>query len=171
MEIFLVIFIGLCLIAACTDFLLYRIPNWVVLFLLITYSVRAMLLLYMGLPIHTFYVPMLSLIIVFLAGFALFNFKVLGAGDAKLLAVTALWMGEVNIFQFIMLTLISGGILAIIYLKFKKSVDFLRNLLLAKIINKNGATVASVITTNAVPYAIAITGGVLWALALNGWKI
>ena len=49
---------------------------------------------------------------VFAAGFALFAFRIAGGGDVKLLTAAALWAGPAQIFEFLMVTALGGGLLA-----------------------------------------------------------
>lgn len=48
----------------------------------------------------------------FLAGFALFAFRIAGGGDVKLMTVVALWAGPVRIADFLIMTALAGGLLA-----------------------------------------------------------
>lgn len=168
MPIFELFLIAACLYAAVTDFLYYKIPNWIVIALIGVYLIKAAVAIAMGAPLTDFIIPATSFGIILCVGFILFAVKILGAGDAKLLAACALWMGEINIMQFIVLTLIAGGLIAIIYLKLNQGVDFLRNLVLAKIITKLGKASAPPTDKKSVPYAIAIFIGVVWVLRING---
>lgn len=49
----------------------------------------------------------------FAAGLALFAFRIAGGGDVKLMAAVALWAGAHMIFEFLAMTALAGGLLAI----------------------------------------------------------
>ncbi len=103
-------FIGILVASAWTDIQSYTIPN--------TFS-AAILFLY---PVHVMAAPApvdwagglaigaVSLVV----GFVCFALRLFGGGDAKLLAVTGLWAGPKLILDFLMLTALAGGVLAII---------------------------------------------------------
>ena len=46
-------------------------------------------------------------------GFALFSFGLIGGGDAKLFAATALWLGFGNLLEYVLFTSVIGGALAL----------------------------------------------------------
>jgi prepilin peptidase CpaA len=47
---------------------------------------------------------------------ALFAFNLLGGGDGKLLASTALWVGLDQLLPFVVIVTVAGGILSIVFL-------------------------------------------------------
>ncbi|WP_424931989.1 prepilin peptidase [Amaricoccus macauensis] len=53
---------------------------------------------------------------VFFAGAGLFGAGLLGGGDVKLLAAGSLWLGAARLPDFLFVTALSGGFLAIVYL-------------------------------------------------------
>jgi len=166
MEIFL---IPLCLYAAINDFLFYRIPNWLVLVIIGGYLLKSLLFILMGSPVSILIGPSIGFALVLIFGFILFSIRVLGAGDAKLMAACSLWMSEINTFQFIVLVTISGGVLAFIYLFYKNPLAFIRELMLSKIVVKFGLTTGKIVNQkNMVPYAVAIFAGVVWVALING---
>lgn len=55
--------------------------------------------------------------IVLTAGFSLFAFGVIGGGDAKLAASTALWFGWEHSMSYFVLSAVLGGVLTLILLK------------------------------------------------------
>jgi prepilin peptidase CpaA len=52
--------------------------------------------------------------ILFFAGYALFALRLFGGGDAKLMAAAGLWFGTSGSLNFLIMTAIAGGILALI---------------------------------------------------------
>ena len=101
-------FAGLMLAAAISDIRALRIPNLISL---------AAVLLY---PVHILWTPTpidwagaLAIATAALAvGFVLFNFRIVGGGDAKLFAAAALWAGPELVIPLVLSTGIAGGVLA-----------------------------------------------------------
>jgi prepilin peptidase CpaA len=96
------------LAAAAQDFLDYLIPNRLVLALVSLYPIY---ILASGNTVDWlggFLVGLATLA----AGLLLFGFRLIGGGDAKLLAATALWAGPSLLLPFLLLTAFSGGVLA-----------------------------------------------------------
>ena len=87
--------------------------------------------------------PLVAATVVFIAGAALFAARLMGGGDVKLMAATALFAGPALSLSFILYVTIAGGIVA------------LATLLYAKIKAADTATAK-------VPYGVAITIGGLW---------
>jgi len=52
-------------------------------------------------------------------GFALFAFGFIGGGDAKLFAATALWIGFANLLEYVLVTSLIGGGLALLLLSLR----------------------------------------------------
>ena len=57
--------------------------------------------------------------IVLVVGFTLFSFGVVGGGDAKLAASTALWFGWEHILEYIYVSSILGAVLTILVIYFR----------------------------------------------------
>ena len=57
--------------------------------------------------------------IVLVVGFALFSFGVMGGGDAKLAASTALWFGWEHVLDYVLLASILGAILTLMVVMFR----------------------------------------------------
>jgi prepilin peptidase CpaA len=67
-----------------------------------------------GMPLALLGVHLLTGLGLFVAGFALFALGLFGGGDAKLLAAAGLWFGWPQTMPFLMLTVLAGGVLAIV---------------------------------------------------------
>ena len=104
-------FIVSCFAAAMHDFLFYRIPNAIVVFLIGLFLAKVVFFQ----SFSDMYIPLLVLILSVAAGFALYAFRIIGAGDAKFLAATSMWASEVNLLSFLFVTSVAGGILGLIY--------------------------------------------------------
>jgi prepilin peptidase CpaA len=107
-----ILYITINVLIGLYDFSFYRIPNLFLAMLLVLYAFYAPL--YLGLEdiLNSLAVGGLMLFLSFL----LFAFKFIGAGDAKYLSVTSLWVGLPGVISFILIFSLVGGILAVFYL-------------------------------------------------------
>lgn len=91
---------------------------------------------------------------VLLVGFTLFAFGVVGGGDAKLAAVTGLWLGWDHILEYFTISALLGALLTIMILKFRSQVlpDRLADIeWVARLYRAD----------NGVPYGIALGAGAI----------
>lgn len=107
---------ALLLIGAGTDIWVRRLPNW------LTASVAGLYFLYVvASPFTVDWIGALAVAsIVFVAGFALFAFNVMGGGDVKLIAGLALWAGVDLIALFLLITALAGGLMSFGVLLFQR---------------------------------------------------
>jgi len=108
-EVALAAYVLPLVMAGVSDYASLRIPNW------LTGLFAALFLPAALLVGHD--VDWLSHLeagcAVLVATFALFACRIVGGGDAKLLAATALWVGLGNLAPFLVLTALAGGIFAV----------------------------------------------------------
>lgn len=105
----------------------------------------------------------------FAAGFAflaityvMFVMNMLGAGDAKMGAALALWVGLPGLMAYVMYMAIMGGVIGALSLFIKKKKPFKNP--------REGGWIATVQNGgNAVPYGIAISFGACGAMLHNGF--
>ncbi len=110
-ELFaLAAFAGLLVYAACSDMARLIIPNWVSIALVAIYPIAALIA---GAPLMDIGLHILFGLGVLAIGFVLFQFNVLGGGDAKLLAAASVWTGLAAIVPFVVWTAVAGGVLAL----------------------------------------------------------
>ena len=102
-------FAGLVLLGAIRDLVSYTIPNWISLAVVALFPVAA---LCAGMPVTTIGLHLGIGVAVLVAAMAMFALRWIGGGDAKLFAAAALWMGWPEVVDFVLLTAISGGVLA-----------------------------------------------------------
>lgn len=109
------VILPLCLaMAAFTDILTMKIPNRISVVLALSFFVVAP---FSGMDLATFLWSLAAAIAVFAGCFALFALNVMGGGDAKILSAAALWYGfNTDLFAFLALTGLFGGVLALIIL-------------------------------------------------------
>ena len=115
MSIVFIIFSALALVAMATDIVSYKIPNWLVLALLFLFVATA----FAGMPRDAWQSHLIAgggTLVVLAAFYAL---GWMGAGDAKLLAVMALWAGLAGLLALLFyVSLIAlGGMLIILALR------------------------------------------------------
>lgn len=157
--IVLTIFPGLLIVAAVGDLLTYRIPNWISLALVCLFAISVLVagLDWMVIAIHA------GVAVALLAvGMGLFALKLLGGGDAKLLAAIGLWLGFTPLLPYLFWITVVGGLLAASVLLFRKlsfPTDFSAPAWLARLHNKQ----------EGIPYGIAIAAGALLALPNAIW--
>ena len=103
--------------------------------------------------------PLGALAIFFVITYVMFSWGMMGGGDAKLGSALALWTGLKGFLPYVFYMALTGGVLGIIALTFKKY-KFFKN-------PAAGSWVASAQEgRNAVPYGIAISVGA-WAGLLH----
>ena len=100
----------LLIIAAASDVLSLRIPNWLNI---LTAALFFPMAWATGMPLHEFGVHLLVGAGLFMAGFMFFQFGLFGGGDAKLMAATGLWFGSAQALPFLFMTALAGGLLAV----------------------------------------------------------
>jgi prepilin peptidase CpaA len=143
--------------AAVMDVFTMTIPNRISLALLAMFPVAA---IFGGLSMHLALMHLAAFAIVLAFGIGLFAFNLLGGGDAKLLAVSALWIGFEQLLPFIMAVTIAGGVLAVLFLSFRRlPVGGLVLPEWAARLHKSG---------NGIPYGLAICAGGLLVYPQTG---
>lgn len=99
------LFPTLLMVAAIWDVLTFKIPNWLTL---LTAALFFPMALATGLPLDGVVWHIAAGILLFAVGFIMFQFNLLGGGDAKMLAAAGLWFGMTNIYGFILLAAFAG---------------------------------------------------------------
>jgi prepilin peptidase CpaA len=103
--------------AAFTDLFSMTIPNRISLFLVAGFLALAPFA--PGMSLETFGWHVAAGALVLSVTFALFAFRVIGGGDAKLLAAVALWVGWEQLLLYVLLAGMAGGALAVGLLMFR----------------------------------------------------
>lgn len=106
-QVSIACFVALVLVGAASDIVAYRIPNVVVLMILVLYP---FFVLVSPREVEWLYsVGIFAAVVV--VGMVLFKFKIFGAGDAKLLAAIMLWAGpHLALVAFLIGAVVSGAI-------------------------------------------------------------
>ena len=142
------------IVAAMNDLQSMRIPNWIHVFLLGSFPFAAFYLGYS--PAMWLECLMLSLGVLVL-GFFLFAFGKIGAGDIKLIAASAPWIGAAAFPIYLLKVVILGGLFSLIVLRFR-AFPYLPDYVRVGWIFKLHTTKSKI------PYGVPIAGGGLWAL-------
>lgn len=103
--------------AAANDLFTMRIPNKISLALITAFALAA---LYVQLPLQTVLLHLAIGAAALAVGFVMFSFRLLGGGDAKLMAAGALWMGPDHAVLYIAYVTIFGGLLSAAILAYRK---------------------------------------------------
>lgn len=103
--------------------------------------------------------------LVFVAGVALWRAGMLGGGDVKLLAVLALWAGEKLLPQFLLLTTLIGGALALAWLA-ASWVTLAMPVRVAALLARPGLPGS----TASLPYGVAIAAAGVWLVQRLFWS-
>lgn len=103
--------------AAANDLFTMRIPNKISLALIVSFVLAA---LYVRLPLETVMMHAGVGAAALVAGFVMFSLRLLGGGDAKLMAAGALWMGPEHAMLFVAYLTIFGGLLSAAVLFYRK---------------------------------------------------
>jgi prepilin peptidase CpaA len=102
------LFAAVLAVAALSDIRHRRIPNWTVLAVAALFGVWA----FVG-PAVSVVSSLAAAGIVLLTTGVLYAFGLLGAGDSKLMTAVALFAGLGHLVQFVLVTIIAGGVLAL----------------------------------------------------------
>ena len=103
----------LMLFAAWMDLFTMRIANWISIVLTLAFLPLA---LACGLRSGLIGQPYLCGLAILAPTFALFAFGKIGGGDAKLAASSAIWVGWGSLFDYIIISSLLGGVLAVVIL-------------------------------------------------------
>ncbi len=158
------VFVGLALLtlllrAAWTDIRHRRIDNHVCVTLVALWPVQ---LLVSPTPTHPIAALAIALV-VFAAAMALWRFGYLGGGDVKLLAAVGLWAGPENAMNFLLVTGLAGGALALALLWYRHIGWTLLAPIQATVSSLLPSRTASVtVDQTTLPYGIAIAAGGCW---------
>lgn len=107
----LTMFGGLLVWAAWTDVTRFIIPNKISLLLVVLYPAHVVLA---GLEQGVWIIAIGMAVIVFITGFVMFMFNVMGGGDVKLMSAVMLWIGPAYMLPFFAATLAGAVVLAFI---------------------------------------------------------
>jgi prepilin peptidase CpaA len=152
MELLTIAAVGIFAAAAVTDGRVRRIPNALPAGLALLGLGRIAAELAAGAGHASAAADLAAAAAVFAAGALGFHLRLLGGGDAKLLAAGALWLGAAALGPFLLATALAGGLLAL-------------GVLLAGVARRTAAAPAA-----GLPYGIAIAAGGILVSAGPLWS-
>jgi prepilin peptidase CpaA len=144
------VIVPLCLaVAALSDLFTMTIPNRASLIIAVSFILIAP---FTGMPLQAIGLHILAGLIVFCVCFTLFAINVMGGGDAKLLAATAIWFGlDHPLLLFLTYVGLVGGVATLLILVVRTQSDM---------ITAVGLRVPkSILYAKKIPYGIAIAIG------------
>jgi len=115
----LTVFPALMIMAGLTDVTSFTIPNRISVILALAFVPVALIL---GRPMNEIGMDAGVGLLALLAGMGMFAAGWIGGGDAKLFAVAGLWLGWPASINFLMVTALAGGGLAVVLLNARSSV-------------------------------------------------
>lgn len=157
-QYLLLIFPALLLAAAVSDIRALTIPNWIPIALCASFPLVA---LAVGAPASYIGFSFLVGGGALLFGFCLFALRILGGGDAKLIAASAAWIGFDALVPFLLFLGIAGGVLslAVVALRYAPLTPGVASSPWLSRLRERGA---------GVPYGAAIAAAGAAALPLSG---
>lgn len=160
---------GMLAYAAISDVASRRIPNAISLIILASFLVAGLAAPERVDIVGGIWVAGLILIV----GFVGFAFGKIGGGDVKLLTAMGLWAGPAAAMDFLLITGLAGGGLAILYLlpEIALGLTWLRTVAERRIPALQAAQIATDVKVEGLPYGVAIALGgfcVLWSRYLPG---
>ena len=165
----LLVTIGMCGLAAWSDFKGFRIPNFIPVVIIAALGM-AYGVTYLTGQHDEIFGPLRSHLaaagIVLMITMAMFGMKVLGAGDSKFATAVALWAGISELTVFLVYMTLLGGVIGLISLALRKWKPL--KLPLRGVFADTWPQKAQE-GHNSVPYGIAIAGGALVAYIMRGY--
>lgn len=137
--------------AGAMDLLTMTIPNRISLALIAGFVLAALLA---GLSTHAILMHLAAGALILAIGIAMFAARLLGGGDAKLMAAASLWIGFDHLIPFFAMIAVLGGALAILLLAY-------RRVPAAALPGAEWVTRLHK-SDSGMPYGLAIAGGGLW---------
>lgn len=155
----LLIFPALMAFGAAMDLVTMTIPNRISIALIVGFLLAAVLI---GMPLQQFAVHLGVGFGMLLIGMALFALRVVGGGDAKLLAAASLWIGFEQLGIYMSYVAILGGLLALAIVIYRTMVPPMWLARQEWAMRLHRPTVG-------IPYGIAIGGAGLWLFPATIW--
>jgi prepilin peptidase CpaA len=151
--------------SAVSDFKRFTIPNEYPLALIVLFVVAFIAVTFLKPDLSVFFSfssHFVAFVVVLLITAALYAFKLLGAGDSKLMAAVGLWLGIGGLVPFLFYMSVGGGLLAAATLYLKKK-PFVTT-------PPEGSWLdTSQKGENRLPYGMAIAFGAVMAFLFNGY--
>lgn len=158
----LAVFCGASVFAVLKDLTSFTIPNRVGLALVAAFAIAAPAA---GLPLEALAMHVAAGALVLIVGFALFAFGLIGGGDAKLAAATALFLGFEFLANYVVLSAVLGGVLTL-------NILVLRQLPILALPGRLGWVARLQDRSEGVPYGVALgAAGIMTLTATPFWSL
>ncbi len=144
--------------AGAMDLLTMTIPNKISLALIGAFLVCG---LFAGLSLEQFAIHLACGGLILLVGIAMFAARLLGGGDAKLMAASAIWVGADNLMMYFLMISVLGGVLAVALLVYRK--------LPAGSLALPPWALRLHVPGSSMPYGVAIAAAALWIYPQTIW--
>ena len=154
----LLIFPAVMTFAGAMDLLTMTIPNKISLGLIASFIVCGLIA---GLSLEQFAIHLACGLAILAIGIAMFAARLLGGGDAKLMAASAIWVGADNLMMYFLMISVLGGVLAIALLAY-------RGLPTGSLELPKWAARLHV-PGSSMPYGVAIAAAALWIYPQTIW--
>lgn len=143
----------LVVVAGLTDLTSMRIPNWISATLILAFFPVAFVIGLSPLEVGLHFGVAL---LVLAAGMAMFALRIIGGGDAKVMAAASLWLGAAALMPFLIWTAILGGAFSLVLM--------LGRTWASPHMSGAPAWVSTLFRPKGdIPYGVAICGGALMA--------
>lgn len=144
--------------AGAMDLLTMTIPNRISLALIGAFVVCAVIA---GLSLQQFAMHIACGGLILVIGMAMFSARLLGGGDAKLMAASAIWVGADNLMMYFLMISVLGGVLALALLVYRRmpAGAFVLPDWAARLHVKGSS----------MPYGVAIAAAALWIYPQTIW--
>ena len=164
-------FSGLLLWAALTDIQSLTIPNKISGAVAALWVSHGAVLLLSGVPVGTVLSGPGAGLLALIGGAVLFQLRLVGGGDVKLLAASAMWAGPSRLLPLIMTVLLAGGVLALVMLAARSGQVFFGKVVTSGPVGPSGSgdhPFKTMMGTK-IPFGVAIAaGGLMVAFRLAG---
>lgn len=117
-QLLIWIFPAFVIVGALKDVTSYTIPNWISAVLIVAFLPAA---LASGLPLSAIGLHFAVGLGCLVAGIGMFALGWIGGGDAKLFAAAGLWLGLSGMTNYLIVTALAGGALALILLRLRSN--------------------------------------------------
>lgn len=155
-QLLALVFPLLMIYAAAMDVLTMRIANAISIALVVAFVAVALIA---GMGWQAVLVHLAVGVAMLLVNMVLFQLRLVGGGDAKLLSAAALWLGYEQLLPFIVWTTLFGGLLALLLLAYRRApVGVVPLPDWATRLHRRG---------EGMPYGVAITAGALIVYPLS----
>jgi prepilin peptidase CpaA len=157
-SVLLLLFPAVMTFAGAMDLLTMTIPNRISIALIAAFFVCAA---FAGLTLEQVGMHLACGALILAIGMAMFAARLLGGGDAKLMAASAIWVGSDNLFMYFLVISVLGGILAIALLLYRQ--------LPAASLRLPPWALRLHVPGSHMPYGVAIAAAALWIYPKTIW--